>query len=187
MRRQNSNRVAVLSFVIASVALLAPSASGAKGQGAARSGPTPTAADYAYGKDSERQKFDFWQAKSDKPTPLVLLIHGGGWMGGDKTGYGTGAIQPFLDAGHLGRVDQLSLHPPGDGAEGRAAGEGLPARRGAGTANDSLESQGVEPRSQARRRDGRIGRRLHLAVAGAARRPGRSQAAATRSPASRRG
>jgi acetyl esterase/lipase len=61
--------------------------------------PTPTAADYAYGQDSERQKFDFWQAKSDKPTPLVLLIHGGGWMGGDKTGYGTGAIQPFLDAG----------------------------------------------------------------------------------------
>src|SRR6185503_20213686 len=61
--------------------------------------PAPTAADYAYGQDSERQKFDFWQAKSDKPTPLVLLIHGGGWMGGDKTGYGTGAIQPFLDAG----------------------------------------------------------------------------------------
>jgi acetyl esterase/lipase len=61
--------------------------------------PTPTAADYAYGQDSERQKFDFWQAKSDKPTPLVLLIHGGGWMGGDKTGYGRNAIQPFLDAG----------------------------------------------------------------------------------------
>ena len=61
--------------------------------------PTPTAADYVYGQDSERQKFDFWQAKSDKPTPLVLLIHGGGWMGGDKTGYGTSAIQPFLDAG----------------------------------------------------------------------------------------
>jgi acetyl esterase/lipase len=61
--------------------------------------PTPTAADYVYGQDSERQKFDFWQAKSDKPTPLVLLIHGGGWMGGDKTGYGKSAIQPFLDAG----------------------------------------------------------------------------------------
>ncbi len=61
--------------------------------------PTPTAADYVYGQDSERQKFDFWQARSDKPTPLVLLIHGGGWMGGDKTGYGTSAIQPFLDAG----------------------------------------------------------------------------------------
>jgi acetyl esterase/lipase len=60
---------------------------------------TPTAADFAYGKDSPRQKFDFFQAKSDKPTPLVLLIHGGGWMGGDKTGYGTTTIQPYLDAG----------------------------------------------------------------------------------------
>jgi len=61
--------------------------------------PEPTAADFAYGQDSERQKFDFWQAKSDKPTPVVLLIHGGGWMGGDKSGYGTKAIQPFLDQG----------------------------------------------------------------------------------------
>ena len=49
--------------------------------------------------ESERQKFDFWQAKSDSPTPVVLLIHGGGWMGGDKTGYGTPAIKPYLDAG----------------------------------------------------------------------------------------
>jgi acetyl esterase/lipase len=61
--------------------------------------PEPTVADFVYGHDSERQKFDFWQARSDTPTPLVLLIHGGGWMGGDKSGYGTGAIQPFLDAG----------------------------------------------------------------------------------------
>ena len=61
--------------------------------------PQPTVADFVYGHDSERQKFDFWQAKSDHPTPVVLLIHGGGWKGGDKTGYGTSAIQPFLDAG----------------------------------------------------------------------------------------
>ncbi|MBL8866433.1 MAG: alpha/beta hydrolase, partial [Planctomycetia bacterium] len=60
--------------------------------------PTPTAANVAYG-EHPRQKFDFWQAKSDKPTPLVLLIHGGGWVNGDKSTYGTGAIKPFLDAG----------------------------------------------------------------------------------------
>jgi acetyl esterase/lipase len=59
----------------------------------------PTVANFAYGDASERQRFDFWQAKSDKPTPVVLLIHGGGWMGGDKSIYGTAAIQPFLDAG----------------------------------------------------------------------------------------
>jgi acetyl esterase/lipase len=61
--------------------------------------PTPTVADYAYGKDHERQKFDFWQAKSDKPTPVVLLIHGGGWVNGDKTGYGANMIDPFLKEG----------------------------------------------------------------------------------------
>jgi acetyl esterase/lipase len=61
--------------------------------------PTPTVADYAYAKDHERQKFDFWQAKSEKPTPVVLLIHGGGWMNGDKSSYGTSAIQPYLDEG----------------------------------------------------------------------------------------
>ncbi len=59
----------------------------------------PTVADFVYGHDSERQRFDFWQAKSDKPTPLVLLIHGGGWVGGDKTIYRTRQIEPFLDAG----------------------------------------------------------------------------------------
>jgi acetyl esterase/lipase len=61
--------------------------------------PTPTEADFVYGKDSERQKFDFWKASSDRPTPLVLLIHGGGWRGGDKSGYGTSAIEPFLKSG----------------------------------------------------------------------------------------
>jgi acetyl esterase/lipase len=61
--------------------------------------PTPTVADFEYGHDSERQKFDFWQAKSDKPTPLVLLIHGGGWVNGDKSSYGAAAIEPYLDAG----------------------------------------------------------------------------------------
>jgi acetyl esterase/lipase len=61
--------------------------------------PTPTVADYKYATDHERQRFDFWQAKSDKPTPVVLLIHGGGWMNGDKTSYGSNVIQPYLNQG----------------------------------------------------------------------------------------
>lgn len=36
-----------------------------------------------YGKHP-RQVLDFYPAKSDKPTPVVLYIHGGGWLGGDK-------------------------------------------------------------------------------------------------------
>lgn len=61
-------------------------------------GPWPTVADYAYGEDSERQKFDFWQAKFDQPTPVLLMIHGGGWKNGDKSYYAK-AVKPYLDAG----------------------------------------------------------------------------------------
>jgi acetyl esterase/lipase len=61
-------------------------------------GPKPTVADYVYGKDSERQKYDFWQAKSDKPTPVLLMIHGGGWQNGDKSSYND-KVQAYLDEG----------------------------------------------------------------------------------------
>jgi acetyl esterase/lipase len=39
--------------------------------------------DVPYGKHP-RQVLDFYPAKSDKPTPVVFHIHGGGWQGGDK-------------------------------------------------------------------------------------------------------
>jgi acetyl esterase/lipase len=57
--------------------------------------PTPTVADVKYG-PHERNVFDFWQAKSDKPTPLLFFIHGGGWMGGDKKSI---SVEPFLKEG----------------------------------------------------------------------------------------
>ena len=46
--------------------------------------PPPTLANVAYG-THPREVLDFWQAKSDQPTPLVLNIHGGGWVAGDKS------------------------------------------------------------------------------------------------------
>jgi len=44
----------------------------------------PTYTNIRYGK-YERNVFDFWQADSDAPTPLVIWIHGGGFNKGDKT------------------------------------------------------------------------------------------------------
>jgi acetyl esterase/lipase len=44
----------------------------------------PTVHNLPYGKH-ERQVLDFYQAKSDKPTPLLFSIHGGGWYTGDKS------------------------------------------------------------------------------------------------------
>lgn len=61
--------------------------------------PTPTVSDYVYANDSVRQTFDFWKADSPKPTPAVLLIHGGGWKNGDKTGYGNSPIKKYLQEG----------------------------------------------------------------------------------------
>jgi acetyl esterase/lipase len=43
----------------------------------------PTYANLPYGKH-ERQVLDFWKATSNKPTPVVFYIHGGGWQAGDK-------------------------------------------------------------------------------------------------------
>jgi acetyl esterase/lipase len=57
----------------------------------------PTVANVAYG-THERQVLDFWQAKSDRPTPLVLYIHGGGWQNGDKNSLGSGQIRRYLSA-----------------------------------------------------------------------------------------
>ncbi|AMV27135.1 Cephalosporin-C deacetylase [Gemmata sp. SH-PL17] len=56
-----------------------------------------TAANVAYG-THERQVLDFWKAESKSSTPVVLLIHGGGWVNGDKSGYRNG-VKRYLDAG----------------------------------------------------------------------------------------
>lgn len=50
----------------------------------------PTIKDYSYG-PHKRNVLDLYLADSDEPTPLLFLVHGGGFMGGDKTGV-TGGI-----------------------------------------------------------------------------------------------
>lgn len=91
--------LAILAFV--TTATTAQDKSAPQKKAEAKRPPTPpippTAANYRYG-SHERQVFDFWQAKAESPTPLVLLIHGGGWRGGDKSGY-YGAVKAYLDRG----------------------------------------------------------------------------------------
>jgi acetyl esterase/lipase len=45
--------------------------------------PVSTHSNVRYG-DHPRNVLDFWQARSGGPAPMVLVIHGGGWMGGSK-------------------------------------------------------------------------------------------------------
>jgi acetyl esterase/lipase len=48
----------------------------------------------------ERNTFDIWLARSVNPVPLVIYIHGGGFISGDKSRYYLSAdLLRFLDAG----------------------------------------------------------------------------------------
>ena len=134
--------------------------------------------DVAYG-STRGNVLDFYPAKSDKPTPVVLYIHGGGWRGGDKKTN----PQAVSRQGHLGRRHQLPLRAERRGGEGRAAGEGAAGRRGPRTAVRPLQGRRMEPRQEAHRRHRRFRRCLHVAVAGLSRRHGRSSRATTPSRA----
>ena len=58
-----------------------------------------TLLDQHYGPD-ERQVFDLWLPKSSKKTPLVIYIHGGGFVMGSKNEIrGSRIIKKYLEAG----------------------------------------------------------------------------------------
>jgi acetyl esterase len=58
----------------------------------------PDLANVRYGAH-ERNVFDLWRAKSDRPTPLVIFYHGGGWRSGDKADIAEKTLRTFLEAG----------------------------------------------------------------------------------------
>jgi hypothetical protein len=60
--------------------------------------PAPDYADMNYGPFPGNQ-LDLWLAKADTPTPLVVFIHGGGFVSGDKSSVSPLAIRQCLDAG----------------------------------------------------------------------------------------
>lgn len=61
--------------------------------------PKPSLSGIRYG-EHERHVLDFWKAESSSPTPLVFVIHGGGWTGGEKERLHRFAnVQQLLDAG----------------------------------------------------------------------------------------
>jgi acetyl esterase/lipase len=61
-------------------------------------GSAPAKADVPYGKH-ERNVLDFWPAESEKPTPLFIWIHGGGFRGGDKRSFPPPLRAQCLQAG----------------------------------------------------------------------------------------
>lgn len=56
--------------------------------------------------DNPRQKLDLYlptKRNSDKPLPVVVFIHGGGWKGGDKSG-GLRNLAPYVNSGDFAGV-----------------------------------------------------------------------------------
>ena len=62
--------------------------------------PNPTHYDVSYG-PHPKQLIHFWQAESadGKPTPMLLFIHGGGWMAGARLSGLSGMLNEILDNG----------------------------------------------------------------------------------------
>jgi acetyl esterase len=60
--------------------------------------PQPDVVNAAYG-PHERNVLDLWKAKSNRPAPLVIFIHGGGFSKGDKSGVSPDFVQECLRRG----------------------------------------------------------------------------------------
>lgn len=58
----------------------------------------PTHPDEKYG-PHEKQAFDLYLVESEKPTPLFIWIHGGGFRGGDKRGVNATMLKRFAQHG----------------------------------------------------------------------------------------
>ena len=117
----------------------------------------PTHADVHYG-PHERQVIDFYQAKSNQPTPVIIYIHGGGFVGGDKRSVNPAMLQGALDAGisfaaiHYRFVDgDKTIFP-------------VPQHDGARAVQFIRSQAGVERRPRAHRLLRRLGRGGHLDV-----------------------
>ena len=58
----------------------------------------PDHANVSYG-PHERNVFDLWLTKSERPTPLVIYYHGGGFRGGDKRSISPALLRALLEKG----------------------------------------------------------------------------------------
>src|SRR5689334_12091608 len=122
-------------------------------QAAAEAAPEPDVKNEKYG-PHERNVLDLWKAKSEGPTPLVVFIHGGGFLVGHKeyvkaelirrcreNGISVAAINyrfssqapfpaPFHDAARAiqylrSKAREWNLDPSRFGGTGGSAGGGL--------------------------------------------------------------
>ena len=93
---RRSCQLALAAFL--SLGLCALHAQAQRRQGAEAAKPKPDLAALKYG-PHQRNVLDLWKAKSEKPTPLVVFIHGGGFRGGDRSQLSPELLKRCLDSG----------------------------------------------------------------------------------------
>lgn len=105
------------------------------GDSARAKAPAPTCADVRYG-PHERNVLDFWRAESPKPTPLIVYIHGGGFVAGDKSSIHAVLVERALREGisvaaiHYRFVDGKDIIFPAPQRDGARAIQFLRSRAG---------------------------------------------------------
>ncbi len=99
MPRQRSHYASSSTIVLFAAVALGLQSAAAPARAAEPNFKRPTFENIAYG-PHERNVLDLWQAESDRPTPLLIFIHGGGFVQGDKSGiHKNPAVRKALDAG----------------------------------------------------------------------------------------
>ncbi|MBI5365519.1 MAG: alpha/beta hydrolase [Planctomycetes bacterium] len=83
---------------LALAAFLAAGLATAQDRKGAGGKPAPDVAAAKYG-PHERHALDFWRATAEKPAPLVVFIHGGGFVAGSKEGLSADLLRRFQEAG----------------------------------------------------------------------------------------
>ena len=66
--------------------------------------PEPTLKEVSYG-SHPKQVLTFWKAESEKPTPLLFFIHGGGWQAGNRMG----SMSTYVPAMHKHGISVVSI------------------------------------------------------------------------------
>lgn len=86
----------VLTMSEAGAYRIKPRREGGRRGGKGKKPEPPVAQDVAGGRygPHKRNVFDLWKAKSEKPTPLFIYYHGGGFVSGDKSKFYT---RPLLE------------------------------------------------------------------------------------------
>lgn len=92
-----SRRAFIILALSLTAGLLQSPAQQAPAKSAANTHP-PTNADVHYG-PHERNVLDFWKADTKEPAPVVIYIHGGGFLAGDKSSVSANVVEFFLRSG----------------------------------------------------------------------------------------